>query len=541
MNRGDPLPSLSNPTHPKQDVVIQAMLRPETYPGTPDGIVHIQTHISHIFIAGGFAYKIKKPVDFGFLDFSTLPKRRYFCHQEVLLNRRLTTNIYLGVVKIASQKGKILINGRGRALEYAVQMSEMSQERMMDRLLAAGKVTKKDIRALVRKLVPFYQRARTGRGIDPFGRIEVIGKNVEENFIQTQPYVGRLVSQRMVQRIQAGSRAFLKRNTEFFQERVREGRIRDGHGDLHSGNICLDRKIQIYDCIEFNHRFRYADIACDLAFLSMDLDFHGYPDLSELLIRDYARLSGDRELPRLLDFYQGYRSYVRAKVHSFSSEDPELPIREKRDHIKKAKRYYRLADYYTRRLRAPQLIVVFGLMGTGKTTLAGGLARKTGWPLYSSDEIRKTLVGIDPATRKWEPFNQGIYSERMSRRTYKKMRSEAQNWLKQGQSVILDGSYKRHSERLALLELAEKSGAEIRFLECRIPIEEIRRRLEQRGQEDHWVSDGRWAIFNQQRRDFDPVVEPVKSKTKIIRTIRSSETLASKIISTPPKSLVADR
>jgi uncharacterized protein len=532
-----PLPSFSALIHPDQDPVIQAMSNPETYPGSPDRIVHLQTHISHVFIAGGLAYKIKKPVDLGFLDFSSLAKRRYFCQQEILLNRRLTTGIYLRVVKIASQNGKVRINGPGQALEYAVQMREMPQERMMDRLLGAGQVTEKEIKSLVRKLVPFYQKARTGKGIDPFGQIEIIGKNTEENFFQTRPYVGRLISRGMYQRLQSGNRAFLIKNRDLFQKRVREGRIRDGHGDLHSGNICLDREIQIYDCIEFNHRLRYADTACDLAFLTMDLDFYGYSEFSELLIRDYTRLSGDREMPRLLNFYQAYRSYVRAKVHSFSTEDPELSFREKRDHIQKAKRYYRLADYYTRRLKAPLLIVVFGLMGTGKTTLARALAHKTGWPLFSSDETRKILVGIDPTTREWEPFGQGIYSEGRSLKTYQKMRAEAGKWLKKGNSVILDGSYKRQSERLALMEMAEKTGAEIRFLECRVPVKLIRRRLEQRGHEGGLISDGRWAIFNQQQRDFDSVDEPVKARTQMVRTLLSADQLSSKIISDLKKGL----
>ncbi len=513
-----------------QDIIIQAMLRPETYPDHPDRIIHLQTHISHIFLTGGLVYKIKKPVDFGFLDFTNLPKRHYYCHQEVRLNRRLTRDLYLGVVKIVFKKGNLIINGKGPALEYAVLMREMPQERMMDRMLQAGKVRKKDILALVQKLVPFYQKTRTGKGVNPFGRIEIITKNTEENFIQTQPYVGRLVSRRVYDRIVSGTRKFLKNEKDLFKKRIHEGRIRDCHGDLHSGNICLDKEIQIYDCIEFNHRFRYSDTAGDLAFLSMDLDFYGYPELSRLLIKGYVRLSRDRDLPRLLNFYKCYRAYVRAKVHSFSTDDPEITARGKGNHIRLAKKYFKLAYEYTQKNQIPRIIVVFGLMGTGKTSLAKELGRQTGWPLFSSDETRKTLVGVSPIDRKWEPFGKGIYSEGISRKTYQKMLGEAAEVLKAGQSVILDGSYKRQSERLALMKLAQKNKARIRFVECRASLKIIRRRLAQRAEEVKAVSDGRWEIFHQQRKDFDPVDEPVKSKRLAVRTQFPVEQLAAKII-----------
>ncbi len=259
-------------------------------PAAPPKIIHLQTHISHIFLTGGLVYKIKKPVDFGFLDFTTLAKRRYFCHQEVLLNRRLTKDIYLGVVKITNERGRPVINGKGPVLDYAVLMKEMPQDRMMNRLLAENKVSEKDIRALVRILVPFYRQARTGKGINPFGRIEIWAKNTEENFTETRPYVGRLVSARVYTRIVQGTRDFLTQEKDLFKKRIREGYIRDCHGDLHSANICLDKTPLIYDCIEFNHRFRYNDIACDLAFLAMDLDFNGRPELSDLLQREYVRL-----------------------------------------------------------------------------------------------------------------------------------------------------------------------------------------------------------------------------------------------------------
>jgi aminoglycoside phosphotransferase family enzyme/predicted kinase len=519
--------------HPDQETIVQAMLSPETYPNPPEKITHIQTHISHIFLTGGLVYKIKKPVDFGFLDFTTLAKRRYYCQQEILLNRRLTRGIYRGVVKITYDGGKPVINGKGPVFEYAVLMREMPQERMMNRLLAAGEVGKKDIRALVRKLVPFYRKAQTGKGVNHFGQIEVIAKNTEENFVQTRPYVDRLIDNRSYDHIISGTRDFLLKGKSLFKRRLQEGRIRDCHGDLHSANICLDKKIQIYDCIEFNHRFRYSDIACDLAFLAMDLDFHGRPDLSELLIRDFVRLSGDQDLIPLLTFYKSYRAYVRAKIHSFTSESPELSVKEKKEESRLAKKYYHLAFHYIQSIQkdhSPRLVVVLGLMGTGKTSLAKELSKRTGWPLFSSDETRKILVGISPTSRKWESFGKGIYSETISRKTYRKMRTEAEKRLTLGQSVILDGSYKRQAERLVLMDLAKRTGSRIRFLECRAPVKIIQRRLDQRAWDAQTVSDGRWELFKQQRRDFDPIVDPIKSHYLQVRTDGPVEKEVEKIL-----------
>lgn len=513
-----------------QEAVIQAMLRPETYPQTPGKITHLQTHISHIFLTGGLVYKIKKPVDFGFLDFTTLSRRRYFCYQEVLLNRRLTKDIYLGVVKITKERGRPVINGKGPVLDYAVLMKEMPQDRMMDRLLAGNKVRENDIRALVRVLVPFYREARTGKGINPFGRVEIWAKNTEENFKGTQPYVGRLISNRVYNRIVRGTRDFLTREKDLFRKRIQEGYIRDGHGDLHAGNICLDKRPLIFDCIEFNHRFRYNDIACDLAFLAMDLDFNGRTDLSALLQKEYVRLSGDHYLPRLFNFYKAYRAYVRAKVHSFTSEGIGLSTKEKRNEIQSARKFYQLADQYFQKERIPRLLVVFGLMGSGKTSLARALSAETGWSVISSDEIRKKIQGISPTARHWEPFEKGIYSEEMSGKTYREMRRLAEKILKQGQSVILDGSYKRQEERLALLELVRKTGAQIRFVECRAPLKTIRLRLDQRGREARTVSDGRWELFHRQRRDFDPLLDPVRSKSLLVKTIQPAEQIVPKLI-----------
>lgn len=521
------------PPHPHdsdQDRVVQALLRPETYPQHPAQITHLQTHISHVFLTGGLVYKVKKPIRYDFLDFSTLAKRGYFCRQEVRLNRRLTKNLYLGVARITEQNGRLAVNGPGRVVEYAVLMREMPQDRMMDRLLAAGQVGGKEIQGLVRILAPFYRKARTGGAVNKDGRLAVLRKNTEENFSETRPFVGQLVSAAVYKTVVGYTRRFIDQNRLLLEGRIAKGRIRDCHGDLHSGNICLEPEIKIYDCIEFNHRFRYSDVACDLAFLAMDLDFHGYPVLSRLLVREYVRLAQDPEAKLLMNFYKCYRACVRAKIHSFASAESEIPAKERRDHRRLAGRYFQLALDYARADRPLPLIVFFGLMGTGKSTLARALSRKTGWRVVSTDRVRKQLARVKPTDRQWEPFGKGIYSRDLSAKTYRAMREEAEQLLKKGHPVILDGSYKKQEERRALLELARNLGADIRFVECLAPMTLIRQRLEARRQDPRAISDGRWELFRSQRADFDPTGDIIPEHGFRLRLDQPPEELARKIL-----------
>ncbi len=515
---------------PDQDRIVRALLRPETYPHRPPRITHLQTHISHVFLTGGLVYKVKKPIRYDFLDFSTLAKRGYFCRQEVRLNRRLTHDLYLGVARITEQKKRLAVNGRGRVVEYAVLMREMPQDRMMNRLLAAGQVGGKEIKDLVRILTPFYRNAQTGGAVNQDGRVGVIRKNTEENFIEIRPFVGKLISPADYQSVWRYTRRFIDQNHPLFEARIADNRIRDGHGDLHSGNICLEPEIQIYDCLEFNHRFRYSDVACDLAFLAMDLDFHGYSVLSRLLVREYVRLAQDPEAKRLMNFYKCYRACVRAKVHSFASAESEIPPKERRDHRRQARRYFQLALTYARADRPLPLIVFFGLMGTGKTTLAQALSRKTGWKVISTDRVRKQRARLKPTDRQREPFGQGIYSRDQSEKTYRAMRQEAERLLKQGHPVILDGSYKEQQERGSLLELARNLGADLRFVECRAPVSLIRQRLEARRQDPRAVSDGRWELFRAQRADFDPTGDIIPQYGFRIRMDQAPEELVRKIL-----------
>lgn len=327
---------------------ISALLQPALFDHPVADIQLVQTHISFVVLAGDFVYKFKKPVDFGFLDFSTLEKRQYCCEQELLLNRRLCPDIYLGLVTVTREGDGYALNGSGEIVEYGVKMVRMPEDRMMVNLVHAGKVGRSEIDALVDALVPFYKQADRNEEIDGFGTAQSVAVNVLENFDQTETFIGGgAISQGQFDAISTWAKEFLTQEG-LFSNRIQGGYIRDCHGDLYSANICLADKVYIYDCIEFNRRFRYCDVASDIAFLAMDLDFHGLQELSAYCIDQFCVRSGDTGLPEMLNFYKCYRAYVRGKIGLFTAADPAVDEVVKTSSIEAAAKYFALAESYTR-------------------------------------------------------------------------------------------------------------------------------------------------------------------------------------------------
>ncbi len=328
---------------------IQALLKPTAYPHPVDSVQLVQTHISFVLLAGDFVYKFKKPVDFGFLDFSTLEKRKHCCEQELLLNRRLCPEIYLGLVEVNDENGKPVLDGAGAVIEYGVKMRRMPEERMMVKVIDRGELTSAHVEDLVEVLVSFYEQAERSEEIDDFGTAEAVSLNVLENFEQTQGFIGNgALAQEQFDEISSYARSVLARQ-ELFLARIEQGRIRDCHGDLYSANICLADKVYIYDCIEFNQRFRYCDVASDVAFLAMDLDFHGLDELSALFIDRFCEQSKDDSLRELLNFYTCYRAYVRGKIGLFTAADPAVDPEVKEKSLAAAAKYFTLAHSYARK------------------------------------------------------------------------------------------------------------------------------------------------------------------------------------------------
>lgn len=496
--------------------LIKTLLTPQAYPHHPQKVNLVQTQMSFLFLTGDYVYKVKKPVDLGYLDYTTLEKRHYFCHQEMELNRRLCPETYLAVVPIVRDKEQIRFEGQGEIIEYAVKMRQLPEKRMMDVLLRANQITPQMVTRVAEKLADFHKKAKTSLEISAFGEVVAIKKNTDENFTQTEKYIGISISSPKYYHIKSYTDKFLEKNVPLFVGRIKQRRIRDCHGDLHAAHICFTNGICIYDCIEFNDRFRYCDVASEIAFLAMDLDHHARADLSRHFAMVYKELSQDEGLTELLNFYKCYRAYVRGKVESFKLDDPYIDTEEKKTILTDAQGYFDLAYSYTR--ERPLLFITTGLVGTGKTAVAQALSQRLGLVIISSDITRKKLAGIPVTEHRFDEFKGGIYSEDLTRKTYNQMFNEAEKLLSQGQSVILDASFKKRGDRLQAKDVADKLSADFLVIECVLDEETVKKRLKQRLKEIT-VSDGRWEIFEQQKQDFDEVIE-FPSESRIILDTR---------------------
>jgi hypothetical protein len=504
--------------------IIEALSHPDAYPEPPAEITLVQTQMSCVFLAGEFVYKVKKPVNLGYVDYTELERRHYYCQREVELNRRLCPQAYLGVVPITNCSGNISIEGNGETVEYAVKMLRLPSDLMLDHLLREGTVSATQMEALAVKLADFHASAETSPAIETFGSVEAVRRNTEENFSQTERYFGRGLSEKQFLDIRAYTRRFIAEHSALFAGRAASGKIRDCHGDLQAAHICFCHELCIYDCIEFNERFRYGDVAGEVAFLAMDLDHYGRADLGASFIEAYTAASGDIGLGRLLNFYKCYRAYVRAKVNCFKLDDPLVSEDERQTSLANARGYFELSASYAR--AKPRLVITTGLVGSGKSTLAGELAGKLGMVHISSDITRKVLAGMSATEHCFTQPEDGIYSAEFTRRTYDSLFSQARHFLTGGVSVILDGAFLKRSERLRARMMAEEVGADFYVVECRISPELAQKRIVKRLGEVT-ASDGHWGIFLKQQEWFEPVNE-VPSAQHI--AIDASTELAQNII-----------
>jgi aminoglycoside phosphotransferase family enzyme/predicted kinase len=487
---------------------LASLREPRAYPHPATEVQHLETHISHVLLAGDYAYKLKKPVDLGFLDFTTLEKRLAACQEELRLNRRLAPEVYLGVSTVCAADGRLRLRDDGceageQAVDYAVRMVRLPQDGMLDFLATHGRLARPHVLDAARQMARFHAAAERGPAVARYGEPEAIAAPIRQNFAQTERYIGVTIPRARFERLGDWSERFLRERAALFAARVRAGRIVDGHGDLHLRNMCLYRdRVVIFDCIEFNPALRAGDAIGDIAFLTMDLDYRGLAALGNAFLNEYLERTQDYAGLALLDFYQVYHAYVRGKVNSFlldgaGSEADKLRAREE------AGRYFELAERYLAP-RAPGLLVTSGLSASGKSTLAARVAERLGGIRVRSDAVRKHLAGMQPEARDRSGYNQGIYAPAMSARVYEQLREHARAVVAAGRWAILDATYSRRAHRDEAAALARSLALPFGILHCHAPTEELKRRIVARAAAGTDVSDAGLAVLEEQVKRFEP-------------------------------------
>ena len=493
-----------------QQTIFDAMTRANCYPHPVGMLEARETHISKVFLVDPWVYKIKKAVDLGFLDYSTLEKRHYYCQREVDLNRRLSQGVYLKVVSLNEDDGRIAIQGPGRIAEYAVCMRLLPDKASLLRRLHAGLSSESDMEELALTLHRFYSGQPSSPEVAAWGAPEVIADNCRDNFEAIGQINDDCIDPQKLEIPRAATRAMLGRRTALFRQRMEEGFIRDGHGDLRCGHIYFHNGLQIIDCIEFGARYRCCDIAADIGFLAMDLDNEGFSGHGQRLMEAYGELSADAGLWELLNFYKVYRTMVRIKVNGLRLRDNHLGSTIRARLQRQTRRLLDLAVGYAMGFSVPRLWVFCGLPASGKSTLADALGRLSGAQVISSDQVRKHLgrqTGID---RGPVPFHSGLYAPGVTDQVYAKMINTAAGLLNNRQSVILDATFARQAHRDHACQLARDNGAALVFVECRVPMAIIRQRLQAREQQGGW-SDARLrhlADLLERQESFDDLAPP---------------------------------
>ena len=476
---------------------------PEAYPAPrPTTIRLITTHISWVFITDHDVWKLKRPVDYGFVDYTTLARRRHFCHEEVRVNSRLAPGVYLDVVPVRLDQGRHSFTSSGTVVDYAVRMRRLAETANAESLLRHGQLTHDHLARLAARLAAFYA---TSPATARLGSLDILRANVEENFDQVRTFVGRFVESKTFEAVRAWQLGWLERKATLFEARQEQGRIRDGHGDLRLEHVYFEGDdILVIDAIEFNERFRVADVAADVAFLAMELDARGRPDLAENFLADFAMESADYDLYAVVDFYLSYRAWVRGKVASFLADDPSTGPEKAQRKSREAEQLFALAHTYSKPPnQAGPVVAVGGLIGAGKSTLARSLRRSLGIPVVDSDRTRKALAGV-PATKQ---ASAGAYSGEFTRQTYDELFRRADVVLSSGRGVILDASFRSRDLRLRARELASRHGRPFRFVEAICDDVTLRARLRARAAAGMSVSDATEELLDRFRRDFEPVAE----------------------------------
>jgi uncharacterized protein len=525
-------------TNPKRilPAVVQAMMRAQIYPDGPSQVELRQTHISYVFIAGEYVYKIKKPVRFDFLDASTLARRRQLCLDEVRLNRRLASEVYLGVVAILRRESGELALGEadggtgeaGAVVEWAVRMRRLADATMLDRMLARHVVSVAQIRAIAARLAAFHGAAATGQGWK-YGSAAAVWRLVGGNLAELAHERAEAIAPAGLAELERFIHRTIELRWSLLNRRARGARVCEGHGDLRCDHVSLaNDTIAIIDCVEFSEGLRYVDVASDVGFLAMDLDRRGARGLADELVGAYREASGDADLPLLVPLYKIHRALVRAKVESLTNRDLAIAPAQRAAATVAARSYVELALDLAGESR-PALVVICGLSGSGKSTVARRLADRLGFRWLRSDEIRKRLAGVAAAEPLSDSYAAGAYSLEFTRKTYGALLDAAAARLREGEGVIVDATFAEPAYRAAALALAARAGVPPLFVECRASHDEIVRRLTRRARSADEISDAGVAVYLRQRTEFVALEDLPQSCRLVADTERGLEAVSASI------------
>lgn len=498
--------------------LITEMLKPGFYPHPViEPIELVQTHVSYVLLTGNYAYKLKKNVNFGFLDFSTLAKRKHFCEQEFSLNQRGAGALYLEVLPITLSDSdldhKYELNGTGEAVEYTVKMVQFPQECLFSELFANDKLQESDLEKLGEVVAEYHAKSITNDHIRSFGEVEQVQLAFNDNYAQTSKYIDADGPQTHQQFLATKSYTdhFFAEHPALFQSRIDHNYIRECHGDLHLRNIALyNDKIMLFDCIEFNEPFRFVDVMYDVAFTVMDIEARGRKDLGNAFLNAYVEQTGDYEGLQVLPLYLSRQAYVRAKVTSFLLDDPSIPEKVKEEARQTASDYYYQSWEYTKPQEG-KIILMCGLSGSGKSTTAKSLARQIGAIHLRSDAVRKHLAGIPLLAKGGDE----IYTKEMTEKTYSRLLELGVKLADQGWNVILDAKYDREVLRKQAIAQATQKNIPIQIINCTAPVEVIQERLKNRTGD---IADATVDLLPSQIKQFEPFTQEEEPYITVVDT-----------------------
>lgn len=490
------------------ETIITALQSAGRFPHPVGDFRLIETHISCILLTGGIAYKFKKPVDLGFLDFSTLERRREDCEVELQLNRRLAPSLYLDVTAITGSAEAPQLDGPGTPIEYALKMKQFDDSRRLDRLAADDRLTGEQIDQVALTLARFHQGLAPAPPDSGYGSFEGIAERIRENFNQISARIDDPDLLSRLEPLRQWSEAQLEQHQDDFEQRRREGWIRECHGDLHLANMVdIDGQVEIFDCLEFSSDLRWIDTLSEIAFLLMDLDYQGRHDLAWRFLNEYLEYANDYMGLSLLDDYRVYRAMVRAKVAAIDHEQHRDDAQRAAAARHELGRHLKLAQAYTQRLDATPIVLMHGLSGSGKSRLAQQLAETCNCIRIRSDVERKRLLGLSPLDSTRAEGAAAAYRPEVSRKTYQRLQALAYGIVDAGLPVFVDATFLEREQRQSFIRLARVAGIPLIILDVAAPEPVLRERIQARARRGGDPSEADLAVLDHQLANEEPLSE----------------------------------